>query len=81
LSRVGKLKIIDLSLRVAVDILEAETSADQFESIIKANKIDPIPMSTQANDLINALNDVLLSIQALRKTLISSPIMMLGLWK
>ncbi|KAG0930096.1 hypothetical protein G6F57_012031 [Rhizopus arrhizus] len=78
---VGKLKSIDLSLRVAVDILEAEISADQFESIIKANKIDPIPMSTQTNDLINVLNDVLLSIQALRKTLISSPTMMLGLWK
>lgn len=56
---------------VAVDILKAETSADQFESIINATKIDPIPISTQADNLINALNNTPLSVQLLRKTLYS----------
>lgn len=56
---------------VAVDILKAETSADQFESIINATKIDPIPISTQADNFINALNDTPLSIHLLRKTLYS----------
>lgn len=47
---------------VAVGILKAETSADQFESIINGTKIDPILISTQADNLINALNDTPLSI-------------------
>lgn len=48
---------------IEIVILEAEASADQFKSIIEATKIDPIPMSTQSDDLINTLNDVPLSIQ------------------
>ncbi|KAI8645556.1 hypothetical protein BD408DRAFT_338648, partial [Parasitella parasitica] len=72
LSRVGKLKIIDLSSMMAVDVLKEETSANhQFESIINSTKIDPIPISTQADNLINALNDTPLSMQPLRKTLYS----------
>jgi hypothetical protein len=63
------LKIVDLSLQVAVEILKGETSAARFESIMKATKIDPIPISIQADTLISALNDVPLSIQALRKAL------------
>lgn len=54
---------------VAVDILKTETSANQFESVINSTKIDSILMSTQADNLINTLNDTPLSIQQLRKTL------------
>ncbi|GAA5804983.1 hypothetical protein HPULCUR_010493 [Helicostylum pulchrum] len=47
----------------------AETSATQFESIMKATKIDLNTMSIQANTLVKELNDTPLSVQALRKAL------------
>ncbi|CAO3678995.1 unnamed protein product [Rhizopus microsporus] len=68
-TEVGELEIIDLSLQITVEILKAETSAAQFESIMKATKIDLNPMSIQANTLIKELNDTPLSVQALRKAL------------
>lgn len=38
-------------------------------SLMKATKIDPIPMSIQADTLIKVLNDAPLSVQTLRKAL------------
>ncbi|KAI7887580.1 uncharacterized protein EV154DRAFT_427164 [Mucor mucedo] len=57
--RVGDLKIIDLSLQIAEEMLKAETSAAQFESIMKASKIDLNPMSVQANTLIKVGNKMI----------------------
>lgn len=55
---------------VAVEILKTETSADQLESKINSTRIfDLIQISTQADNLINTLNDTPLSIQLLHKTL------------
>ncbi|KAI9324585.1 hypothetical protein BD770DRAFT_303655, partial [Pilaira anomala] len=52
-----------------VEMLKAETSAAQFESIMKATKINLNPMSVQANTLIKGLNDTSMSVQALRNVL------------
>ncbi|KAG0172700.1 hypothetical protein DFQ28_009557 [Apophysomyces sp. BC1034] len=66
---VGRLQIIDLSSTTALDILKLEIPIDQFNAIIEAANMDPVPMSAYASELSNALNKAPLSTRALRETL------------
>ncbi|KAI9004288.1 hypothetical protein CLU79DRAFT_713127, partial [Phycomyces nitens] len=68
-SRVGRLRIIDLSSATALDILKSEIPIDQFNAIIEAVNMNLFPMSAYASDLSNTLDKALLSIYTLRETL------------
>ncbi|KAG1131000.1 hypothetical protein G6F37_013479 [Rhizopus arrhizus] len=66
---VGRLQTIDLSSTTALDILKLEIPTDQFNAIIEAANMDPVPMSAYASELSNALDKAPLSTRALRETL------------
>ncbi|CEP10658.1 hypothetical protein [Parasitella parasitica] len=66
---VGRLQIIDLSSTTALDILKLEIPIDQFNAIIEAANMDPVPTSAYASELSNALDKAPLSTRALRETL------------
>ncbi|KAI8082203.1 hypothetical protein BDF21DRAFT_338690, partial [Thamnidium elegans] len=68
-SRVGHLKIIDLSSESALRILQSEISEDEFNNITNATHIKPIVLSDYAIELSNALQDCSLSPSVLRDTL------------
>lgn len=69
LSRVGHLKIIDLSSTTAVEILKSEVSLEEFKSITTATSINPIVLSDYALDLINAFNATTFLLKCLQETL------------
>ncbi|KAG1289377.1 hypothetical protein G6F65_000201 [Rhizopus arrhizus] len=66
---VGRLQIIDLSSTTALDILKSEIPIDQFNAIIEAANMDPVPMFVYASELSNALDKAPLSTCVLRETL------------
>lgn len=49
--------------------MKLEIPIDQFNAIIEAANMDPVPMSAYANELSNALDIAPLSTRALRETL------------
>ncbi|KAG1315797.1 hypothetical protein G6F64_000369 [Rhizopus arrhizus] len=66
---VGRLQIIDLPSTTALDILRLGITIDQFNAIIEAANMDPVPMFVYASELSNALDKAPLSTCVLRETL------------
>lgn len=69
LSRVGHLKIVDLSSEVAVQILKSKISVEAFDQIISATNMESITLSEYAFQLLSALERSPLSFPVLRETL------------
>ncbi|CAO3677301.1 unnamed protein product [Rhizopus microsporus] len=66
---VGHIKIIDLSSKSALRILQSEISENEFNNVTNATHIEPIVLSDYATELSNALQHCPLSLSALRDTL------------
>lgn len=65
----GHIKIIDLSSKSALRILQSEISENEFNNVTNATHIEPIVLSDYATELSSALLQCPLSLSVLRDTL------------